>query len=90
MLLFSYKKLTKVVKKKGSQMITLDKNYIKSAKYGQYNLDQRIAIAAHMLANGEVVSFRGASADTYLKVERLANRIKQEREFPQCPCGECE
>lgn len=71
-------------------MITLDKNYIKSAKYGHLNLEQRIAIAAHKVANGEVVSFRGASADTYLKVERLANRIKQEREFPQCPCGECE
>lgn len=71
-------------------MITLDKQYIKSAKYGNLNLEQRIAIAAHKVANGEVVSFRGASADTYMKVERLANRIKQEREFPQCPCGECE
>jgi ASC-1-like (ASCH) protein len=71
-------------------MITLDKNYIKSSKYGQYNLEQRIAIAAEKVANGEVVSFRGASADTYNKVVALANRIKQEREFPQCPCGECE
>ncbi len=71
-------------------MITLDKNYIKSSKYGQYNLEQRIAIAAEKVANGEVVSFRGASADTYNKVIALANRIKQEREFPQCPCGECE
>jgi hypothetical protein len=53
-------------------------------------LQQKIAIAAHKVANGEVVSFRGASADTYLQVERLANRIKQEREFPQCPCGECD
>jgi ribosomal 50S subunit-recycling heat shock protein len=52
-------------------------------------LEQKIIKAAHMVANGELVSFRGASADTYLKVERLANRIKQEREFPQCPCGEC-
>jgi ASC-1-like (ASCH) protein len=71
-------------------MITLDKNYIKSAKYGQFNLEQRIAIAAQKVANGEVVSFRGASADTYNKVMRLANRIKQDIEFPQCPCGECE
>jgi ribosomal 50S subunit-recycling heat shock protein len=53
-------------------------------------LEQKIAKAAHMIANGEVVSFRGASADTYIKVERLANRIKNEREFPQCPCGECD
>jgi hypothetical protein len=53
-------------------------------------LEQKISKAAHMLANGEVVSFRGASFDTYMKVERLANRIKQEREFPLCPCGECE
>ena len=53
-------------------------------------LEQKIAKAAHLIAEGKVVSFRGASADTYLKVERLANRIKQEREFPQCPCGECD
>ena len=53
-------------------------------------LEQKISKAAHMLANGQLVSFRGASADTYLKVERLANRIKQDREFPQCPCGECD
>jgi ASC-1-like (ASCH) protein len=70
-------------------MITLDKNYIKSSKYGQYNLEQRITIAAEKVANGEVVSFRGASADTYNKVIALANRIKQDREFPQCPCEEC-
>lgn len=70
-------------------MITLDKNYIKSAKYGQYNLEQRIAIAAQKVADGEVISFRGASADTYKKVMLLANRIKNEREFPQCPCEEC-
>jgi hypothetical protein len=49
-------------------------------------LEQKISKAAHLLA----VSFRGASFDTYMKVERLANRIKQEREFPQCPCGECD
>jgi hypothetical protein len=71
-------------------MITLDKNYIKSSKYGQYNLEQRIIIAAEKVANGELVSFRGASADTYNKVQALANRIKLEREFPQCPCGECD
>jgi hypothetical protein len=53
-------------------------------------LEQKIAKAAHMVANGEVVSFRGASAQTYIEVERLANRIKNEREFPQCPCGECD
>ncbi len=53
-------------------------------------LEQKIVKAAHLIAEGKVVSFRGASADTYLKVERLANRIKQEREFPQCPCGECD
>lgn len=71
-------------------MITLDKNTIKSAKYGHLNLEQRIQLAAEKVANGEVVSFRGASAETYRKVEALANRIKNEREFPQCPCGECE
>ena len=71
-------------------MITLDKNTIKSAKYGHLNLEQRIHLAAEKVANGEVVSFRGASAETYRKVQLLANRIKNEREFPQCPCGECE
>ena len=54
-------------------------------------LNNKIALAAEMVANGELVSFRGASADTYIKVERLANRIKQERLFPSvCPCGECD
>ena len=71
-------------------MTTLDKNKIKSAKYGHLNLEQRIMVAAQMLADGHLVSFRGASADTYKEVQRLANRIKLEREFPQCPCGECE
>ena len=71
-------------------MITLDKNYIKSAKYGHLNLEQRIQLAAEKMANGEVISFRGASADTYKKVVALSNRIKQDREFPQCPCGECD
>ena len=52
-------------------------------------LEQKIMKAAHMVANGEVVSFRGASADTYNKVMALANKIKQDREFPQCPCEEC-
>jgi hypothetical protein len=71
-------------------MNSLDKNTIKSAKYGHLNLEDRITLAAEMVANGEVVSFRGASADTYNKVIALANRIKQDREFPQCPCGQCE
>lgn len=71
-------------------MITLDKNYIKSSKYGHLNLEQRIQLAAEKMANGEVISFRGASADTYKKVVALSNRIKQDREFPQCPCGECD
>jgi hypothetical protein len=71
-------------------MNSLDKNTIKSAKYGHLNLDQRIAVAAQMVVDGQVVSFRGASADTYTKVMALANRIKQELEFPQCPCGECD
>ena len=71
-------------------MITLDKNYIKSSKYGHLNLEQRIQLAAEKMANGEVISFRGASAETYRKVQLLANRIKQDREFPQCPCGECD
>ena len=53
-------------------------------------LDQKIAIAAQMIVDGKTVSFRGASADTYQKVMALANRIKQEREFPQCPCGYCD
>ena len=53
-------------------------------------LEQKITKAAHMIADGQPVSFRGASADTVIKVERLAKRIKQDREFPQCPCGECD
>lgn len=71
-------------------MITLDKNKINNKTYGHLDLDQRIAVAAQMVVDGQVVSFRGASADTYQKVMALANRIKQELEFPQCPCGECE
>jgi len=71
-------------------MNTLDKNTIKHSKFGHLNLEQRIHLAATMIANGEVVSFRGASADTYNKVQALANKIKLEREFPQCPCGECD
>jgi hypothetical protein len=58
--------------------------------YKGLTLDQKIAIAAQMVVDGQTVSFRGASADTYNKVMALANRIKQELEFPQCPCGECE
>ena len=71
-------------------MTTLDKNYIKSSEFGHLTLNQRINLAAEKVANGEVVNFRGASVTTYAKVMRLANRIKQEREFPQCPCGQCD
>jgi len=71
-------------------MNTLDKNTIKHSKFGHLDLEQRITLAATMVANGEVVSFRGASAATYQKVQALANKIKLEREFPQCPCGECD
>ena len=53
-------------------------------------LDQKIAKAAHMIVNGETVSFRGASPDTVMKVERLAKRMQQDLEFPQCPCGQCD
>jgi hypothetical protein len=70
-------------------MNTLDKNTIKSAKYGHLTLDERIQVAAQMMADGHLISFRGASAETYQKVQALANRIKQEREFPWCPCEEC-
>lgn len=52
-------------------------------------LNDKIAIAAQMVADGELVSFRGASVTTYAKVMRLANKIKQDREFPLCPCEEC-
>ena len=52
-------------------------------------LEQKINKAAHLIAEGKLVSFRGASADTYNKVMLLANRIKQELEFPLCPCEEC-
>ena len=71
-------------------MTTLDQNYIESSAYGHMTLNQRIALAAEKVANGEVVNFRGASVTTYAKVMRLANRIKQEREFPQCQCGQCD
>ena len=70
-------------------MTTLDSNYIKSSTYGHLSLNQRIALAAEKVANGEPVNFRGASVTTYSKVIRLANKIKQERQFPQCPCEEC-
>jgi hypothetical protein len=52
-------------------------------------LNNKINLAAQMVADGKLVSFRGASADTYQKVMALANKIKQDREFPLCPCGEC-
>ena len=71
-------------------MTTLDKNTIKHSKFGHLDLNARIQLAAEMMANGEVISFRGASADTYNKVVALSNRIKQDREFPQCPCGQCD
>ncbi len=58
-------------------------------QYRGLSLDQKIAIAAQMVVDGKTVSFRGASADTYNKVMLLANRIKQELEFPLCPCEEC-
>lgn len=58
-------------------------------QYKGLPLDQKIAIAAQMVVDGKTVSFRGASADTYNKVMLLANRIKQELEFPLCPCEEC-
>jgi hypothetical protein len=64
-------------------MTTLTNNY------KGLSLDQKIAIAAQMVVDGKTVSFRGASADTYNKVMLLANRIKQELEFPLCPCEEC-
>ena len=70
-------------------MTTLDNNYIKSSTYGHLSLNQRLAIAAEKVANGELVNFRGASVTTYAKVMKLANRIKQERQFPECPCEEC-
>jgi hypothetical protein len=52
-------------------------------------LNNKINLAAQMVADGKLVSFRGASADTYQKVITLANKIKQDREFPLCPCEEC-
>lgn len=70
-------------------MNSLDNNYIKSSTYGHLSLNQRINIAAEKVANGELVNFRGASVTTYAKVMQLANRIKQDKEFPQCPCEEC-
>ena len=70
-------------------MTTLDTNYIKSETYGHMTLNQRIALAAEKVANGEVVNFRGASVTTYAKAMRLANKIKQDRDFPLCPCEEC-
>ena len=53
-------------------------------------LEQKINKAAQLVAEGKLVSFRGASPDTYIKVMQLANKIKQDLEFPQCPCGECD
>lgn len=53
-------------------------------------LEQKIVKAAQMIVDGQTVSFRGASPDTVMKVERLAKRMQQDLEFPQCPCGECD
>jgi ATP-dependent protease HslVU (ClpYQ) peptidase subunit len=61
----------------------------KVVKMTTLTLEQKINKAAHLIAEGKLVSFRGASADTYIKVEALAKKIKQEKEFPQCPCEEC-
>ena len=71
-------------------ILLLDKKKKGSFIMTSLTLEQKIIKAAHLIADGKPVSFRGASFDTYMKVERLANRIKQEREFPQCPCGECD
>lgn len=70
-------------------MNTLDKNTIKSAKYGHLDLAERIEIAAQKIANGELVSFRGASTDTYVKVMERVTQINLENNFPWCPCEEC-
>jgi hypothetical protein len=70
-------------------MTTLDKQYVKG-KYAGVSLEERIKVAALMVADGFPISYRGASAETYRKVEALANKIKQDRLFPQCPCGECD
>jgi len=90
MLHLQSKKININQKERWSKMTTLDKNYIKSSAYGHMTLNQRIALAAEKVANGETVNFRGASVTTYAKVMRLANRIKQERQFPQCPCDQCD
>ena len=70
-------------------MITLDKNEIKSAKYGHLSLEERIEIAAQKIVSGELVSFRGASTETYTKVMERVTQINLENNFPWCPCEEC-
>jgi len=70
-------------------MNSLDKNTIKSVKYGHLDLEQRIELAAQKIANGELLSFRGASLDTYNKVMARAKQIELENNFPWCPCEEC-
>lgn len=67
----------------------LDKDTIKSKDYGHLNLDERIELAAQKIANGELLSFRGASTETYLKVMNRAKQIELENNFPWCPCDEC-
>lgn len=70
-------------------MNTLDKNTIKSKNYGHLDLEQRIELAAQKIANGELVSFRGASTETYLMVMDRVKQIELENNFPWCPCEEC-
>jgi hypothetical protein len=70
-------------------MNTLDKNTIKHSKFGHLDLEQRIELAAQKIANGELVSFRGASAETYGKVMQRVEQINLENNFPWCPCEEC-
>ena len=70
-------------------MNTLDKNTIKSKNYGHLDLEERIELAAQKIANGELLSFRGASTETYLKVMDRVRQIELENNFPWCPCEEC-
>jgi hypothetical protein len=65
-------------------------NNKKGIQMNSLTLEQKIVKAAQMIVNGETVSFRGASPDTVARVERMAKRMQQDLEFPECPCGECE
>jgi hypothetical protein len=53
------------------------------------SLEQRILKAATLLSEGKPISYRGASASTVEKVEALARKLKQDAEFPECPCEVC-